>query len=102
MRRATHCLKRRIEKPRIAIYLPDEEEASNSNFREDSLSDEETIIDTHDTEGSSGDSEEEEESEEVKRVKEVNWSISDLADKDIIAAIEKLELQEKLIILHKD
>ena len=79
-------LKRRIDKPQIIINLPDEEEVSNSNFGADSLSDEGTVIDTHDTEDSSGDSEEDEASEEVKRVREV---IGDLSDKDIISAIEK-------------
>ena len=82
-------LKRRIDKPQIAINLPDEEEVSNSNFGEDSLSDEGTVIDTHDTEDSSGDSEEDEASEEVKRVREV---IGDLSDKDIISAIEKIRI----------
>ena len=82
-------LKRKLDKPQFDLNLPDKEDDSNSNFWADSLSDGETVIDTHDTEDSQEESEEDETSEEVKRVKEV---IGDASDKDILSAIEKIKI----------
>ena len=85
-------LKRKLDKTQSDLNLPDKEDESNSNFWADSLSDGETVIDTHDTEDSQGESSEEDEtSEEVKRVKEV---IGDASDKDILSAIENISHSE--------